>query len=222
MHILPHAIPLSADEPRALHVKQFLDNPVRFSLTVKLDVSAAKLCPYPFYAVMLHAILQAANAPQCSNMRMTLQDGVPAIWSEVGANYTFFHAETKTFSSLFLPYCKGVAQFVAAYNHNRARYEHNSDYLPAPIPEYSIPISMIPWINFDSFDIALPATNYLAPVITMGKFCKDGERLHLPFSLSLHHAAGDGYHAAVFLQTLQDILCKIRIADPRSALSDRM
>ena len=50
----------------------------------------------------------------------------------------------------------------------------------------------------------LGAGSDLAPLFTVGRFyLQDGRRL-LPLAMQLHHAACDGYHAAMFLKDLQD------------------
>ena len=52
---------------------------------------------------------------------------------------------------------------------------------------------------YTGFQVNFPNFRYLRPVVTMGKFgpsAADPARLTLPFTLQIHHATADGWHAS--------------------------
>lgn len=73
-------------------------------------------------------------------------------------------------------------------------------------PSNHFNISSVPWISFTGFDLnLLLEENYLFPIITGGKFFRQGDQLLLPVSVQMHHAVCDGYHASLFFQELQSL-----------------
>ncbi|MCE3364473.1 chloramphenicol acetyltransferase, partial [Staphylococcus aureus] len=56
-----------------------------------------------------------------------------------------------------------------------------------PIPENTVPISMIPWIDFSSFNLNIGNNSrFLLPIITIGKFYSKNNKIYLPVSLQVH------------------------------------
>ena len=52
---------------------------------------------------------------------------------------------------------------------------------------------------------------HLFPVLTYGKFTEHDGKLTLPFSLSISHAAVDGWHISQFFQGMQDLLDTVEL-----------
>ena len=76
-----------------------------------------------------------------------------------------------------------------------------------PIPENTVPISMIPWIDFSSFNLNIGNNSrFLLPIITIGKFYSKNNKIYLPVSLQVHHAVCDGYHVSLFMSEFQNIV----------------
>lgn len=72
-------------------------------------------------------------------------------------------------------------------------------------PENTFPISMIPWITFEGFNLNLKeGYNYLLPIFTLGKYYFDNDNIFLPLSVQVHHAVCDGFHTCRFLNELQE------------------
>ena len=75
------------------------------------------------------------------------------------------------------------------------------------VPPNIFNVSCLPWINYNSFDIhVFDKGKYLAPVITWGKYVEKDDKITLPFSFNIHHAAADGYHLSRFFIELQELL----------------
>lgn len=209
----PQLLPVDLDRhPRRDHFRMYSGAvPCSFAMTVPVDVTGAlakkRRTGAPFYALMIHAILRVANLRE--EFRYDWLDRAarkPGLWSEVGANFTFFHEETKTFSSMWLPWMPDESLFVEAYVELTGRFRNTTELVPqGRIPENALPISMIPWAAYTGFQVNLPDPLYLRPVITMGMFEEKAGRAVLPFTLQMHHATGDGWHASEAIRAIEGV-----------------
>lgn len=62
---------------------------------------------------------------------------------------------------------------------------------------------MVPWITFEGININISDFKYLLPIITIGKYFKEGDRFYLPLAVQVHHAVCDGFHICRFIDDLQ-------------------
>lgn len=61
-------------------------------------------------------------------------------------------------------------------------------------------------ISFTGFNLNINNnSNYLLPIITAGKFINKGNSIYLPLSLQVHHSVCDGYHAGLFMNSIQEL-----------------
>ena len=69
-------------------------------------------------------------------------------------------------------------------------------------------ISGVPWTSFTA--LGSRTTNgsdpAFFPIITMGKYEKNGDKITMPVNLLIAHAVADGYHAGLFFRYLQEEL----------------
>ncbi|NSQ09533.1 type A chloramphenicol O-acetyltransferase, partial [Enterococcus faecalis] len=76
--------------------------------------------------------------------------------------------------------------------------------------EKKIPISMSRWIDFSSFNLNIGNnSSFLLPIITIGKFYSENNKIYIPVALQLHHSVCDGYHASLFMNEFQDIIHRV-------------
>jgi chloramphenicol O-acetyltransferase type A len=47
--------------------------------------------------------------------------------------------------------------------------------------------------------------NFFAPMFTLGKYDKQGEKVLLPLAVQVHHAVCDGFHVARLINELQEL-----------------
>ena len=67
----------------------------------------------------------------------------------------------------------------------------------------------LPWVSFTSFAHArTPGRGESIPRIAFGKFLRDGDRIHLPISVEVHHALMDGLHVGRFFMSFEAALAK--------------
>ena len=136
---------------------------------------------------------------------MAIKDNELVIWDEIHPQYTIFHSETETFSSLWSHYDGNIHHFQQVYSEDVARYGDNLAYWPKEQSlENVFIVSAIPWITFTSF--------------TLGKYHQKEEKMVLPLAVQVHHSVCDGFHLARLYNELQALCNDIEsLADAQQA-----
>ena len=100
------------------------------------------------------------------------------------------------------------AAFHAAYLADKEKYGARHGILGRTgelPPPNAYTVSCVPWVCFQHFAVhSYESKAYYFPSVEAGKFReRDGKTL-LPLSLTVHHAAADGWHVHRFLERLQE------------------
>jgi chloramphenicol O-acetyltransferase type A len=134
--------------------------------------------------------------------------GDVGVYDTLAPCYTVFHKKSETFSSIWTSYQENYAAFCAAYERDLQKYGSIERMIAKPdVPENTFPVSMIPWSNFDSFNLNLQKDyNYLLPIFTIGKFEVINGHCLLPLAVQVHHAVCDGFHLSRFINELQEMI----------------
>ena len=75
------------------------------------------------------------------------------------------------------------------------------------MPPNTFDVSCLPWVRTAASTCTSSTSGtYLAPVVTWGKYEREGDRTILPVSLNIHHAVADGFHLSRFFLELQELL----------------
>lgn len=95
----------------------------------------------------------------------------------------------------------------AAYLEDKARHGDHHGILgkagETPPPN-AYTVSCLPWVSFRHFAVhSYERQPYLLPSVEAGKLRQEGKELLLPLSLTVHHAAADGWQVQEFLRSLQ-------------------
>lgn len=197
--------------PRREHF-QYYRNQVKcgYSLTARADVtkalSYAESSGHRFYACFIHAAARAVN--QMDSMKLMLApDGQPGIWERVHPNFTVFHKDDETFSDLWTEYKEDLEEFCSGFEQVLAEYGdcHGIKGRPGQ-PANFFCISCVPWLDFTGYSTSSTGDPALFPIITFGKYTWSEGRCTLPVTLTISHAAADGYHSSMFFQKLQQEL----------------
>ncbi|MCE3321360.1 CatA-like O-acetyltransferase, partial [Staphylococcus aureus] len=100
------------------------------------------------------------------------------------------------FSNIWTESNVSFNSFYNSYKSDLLEYkDKNEMFAKKRIPENTVPISMIPWIDFSSFNLNIGNNSrFLLPIISIGKFYSKNNKIYLPVSLQVHHAVCDGYH----------------------------
>ncbi len=193
--------------PRKEHFEAFQSvAQCTFSQTIQLDITAflntVKKNNVKFYPAFIHLLARLMNAHP--EFRMAMKDGELVIWDVIHPGYTIFHEESETFSSLWSEYHEDMQHFLKAYGEDVACYRDNLSYFPKGYIENMFFVSANPWISFTSFDLNVAnMNNFFAPVFTIGKYYRQGEKILMPLATQVHHAVCDGFHVARMLNELQ-------------------
>lgn len=180
-----------------------------FNQTVQLDITALlkhiKEADWKFYPTMIFLISKIVN--RHPEFRMAMKDNELVVWDEVHPNYTIFHNETETFSSLWSHYDGNIHHFQKVYSEDMARYSNNTAYWPKEESRENIFfISGIPWVTFTSFNVNVAnMKNFFAPMFTLGKYFEQEGKVLLPFAVQVHHSVCDGFHVARLVNELQEL-----------------
>lgn len=190
---------------RKEHYNHYINNVVcGYSLTANLDITP--LSGQKLYPAMLWLLSKTVNEMQ--EFRTSLSDDGVGYFSNMHPAYTIFNEQSKTFSNIWTEFDADYEVFLKHYNDDVTTYGASVAFAPKTNkPQNTFDVSMIPWATFTSFNLNIFGDGkYLLPIFTLGKyFEQDGKRL-LPISVQVHHAACDGYHVGLFLESLQNYI----------------
>lgn len=195
---------------RKEYFEHYLQQQTTFSMSNEINITMLmnnlKKKNYKLYPAFIFMITKIVNFHRefrtCFNSK-----GELGYWSEVLPCYTIFHKDTCTFSGIWSENLTSFSEFHSRYEEDVKKYNGTGTLFPkTPVPENNIPISMIPWSNFTSFNLNINNSgDFLLPIITLGKYSQKKNELFLPVSLQVHHAVCDGYHASIFMNDLQKL-----------------
>ena len=184
--------------------------PCGYSLTSRLDVTELLRCAKDrdlrFVVCFLYAATRTVNETEEMRM-MTDPEGNPGIWETVHPNFTVFHQDDKTFSDLWTEYRPEFADFYREWERVTAVYGDNHGVKGRPgQPANFFCISCVPWLDYTGYSTHTPGEPALFPIITFGKYSEAAGRLTLPATVTIAHAAADGYHTAQLFRRIQEEL----------------
>lgn len=196
--------------PRRSHWNYYR-NIVKAAIAMTAKVDVTPILDYchsrglSFSPVLLHAIAKTVNSLDCMKMFVD-EEGNPAVWDLVHPNFTIFHKDDETFSDVWIEYMPDRDEFIQNYQKVIEEYgsKHGIKVRDGQPPNF-FPVSGIPWVTYDSFNSyttggGLPM---LFPVLNYGKYENIDGRYLMPVSITISHAAMDGYHIGRFFEELQ-------------------
>lgn len=195
---------------REEYFRHYKENiPCTYSISAKLDISNIKNRNEKIYPAMLYAISTIVN--RYEEFRTALdEDGRVGMFDEMMPCYTVFNKETEMFSNIWTEYRKDYSEFKRLYTEDMENYGNFTSMDAKPgTPINTFPVSMIPWISFEGFNLNLQkGYDYLLPIFTMGKYCIEDGKYIMPISVQVHHAVCDGFHVSRFINELQEFINK--------------
>lgn len=185
------------------------------SLTVDMDVTellqTVRRRDCPFYPAMIWAVSSAVNCRE--ELRMGRgEDGAPGIWDSVSPYYADFHGEDQRFTRLTTEYSPDFQVFCRRFLDDRSRFAHCRGFELRDVPPNTFTVSCLPWVHYKSFDLHVyDAGMNLSPLVVWGRYKKNADgRFILPLTLSIHHAAADGYHLCRFFSDTERFMKEIK------------
>ena len=173
-----------------------------YSAVVNIDITNLK--GQKLYPAMIWLLTKTVN--DMPEFRTVLTPDGPGIYDDMHPMYTVFNKENKNFSGIWSYFSEDYKEFLKSYEADAGEYSKSTRYAPKDgTPANSFNISMVPWLEFTSFNInVFDEGKFLLPIFTMGKFFeRDGKRF-LPLAIQVHHAVCDGYHMGAFVERLQE------------------
>ena len=181
--------------------------------TQKVDMSKfyamCKSSNHRLFPATVAAVAYAAN--QIPEFRMVIApENKPGIWSFISPVYSIFHDDDKTFSSICTPYHDNMEILYQAIIGDMERYKNVKGHIVSEVPQNILPTSCEADLDFTSFHIQpfgeAVYMQLVAPTIIWGKMTNEMGKMSMPVSVSINHAAADGYHIGLFFKLLQTAL----------------
>jgi len=184
--------------------------PCTYSLTVDLDVTrlaaALRQSDRKTYPTQTWAIASVVNRHEEFRLSVT-SPGDPEVWEVVHPSFTVFNAERETFSSVWVRFDEDFARFHAQALDVVDEHRNATAMFPqAGRPANLFDISSLPWASFTGFTLDIAGGHdHFAPIFTLGRYMRQGDRVLLPLAVQIHHAAADGFHTARLVNELQEL-----------------
>lgn len=178
--------------------------PCTYSLTCEIDITPIYKSNKGINVCLLYVIARVLN--RIDNFRMFYHDGELGCYDMLHPSFTLLNHKKSGFLNLYFEYSEDFEIFKSRYLQTIEKYKNSCSLLPqGEFPKNVFMFSSIPWIKFSSFNLNLDqGSKYLLPILTVGKFQCDKERVMIPISVQVHHSACDGYHLALFFKGLEE------------------
>ena len=188
----------------------FINLPCTYSMTTNIDITKllknVKLRHIKLYPTMIYILSTLVNNHE--EFRTAIDsEGNVGVFDTMNPEYTIFHKDDETFSSLWTGYNSDFSKFYEGYLVDLEQYQHVKGISPKPnIVKNTFPISSIPWTSFNGFNLNLDkGASYLLPIFTMGKYFEQENKILLPLAIQVHHAVCDGFHLGRFINEIQEM-----------------
>lgn len=179
-----------------------------YSINVTMDVTilryTLKSKGLKFFPAYLYLVTRAIRRQQ--EFLMAIQDDMLGYWDCRIPFYPVLHEDDKTITFLWTEYDEDFEVFYKSYISDMAQHGKSHGIMSskgAP-PSNNYIIACIPWFTFNSLSMQLQnAKNYYAPLFEAGGFTETNNITTMPLSITVNHAAVDGYHIKELLEELQ-------------------
>lgn len=196
--------------PRAEHFHYYMNLiKTRYNLNANIDIThfltRCKERNLRFFPSMLHMIMRAVNDNK--EFRTAIApDGQVGYWEHCNPSYTIFHEDDKTFSDIWTGYSPDFDTFYNNVVSDMETYRDVKGIKAKPgRPGNFTSVSSLPWLSFSGHGCdTFSESKMILPILLFGKYFEQNGRILLPFSISVNHAAADGYHSAKLINDIQD------------------
>ncbi|MBS7007166.1 chloramphenicol acetyltransferase [Anaerostipes sp.] len=184
-----------------------------YSLTADLDVTdflkLIRQKDLKFYPSFVYCVSSVVNRLKEFKMGLS-EEGLPVIWDSVHPSYTVFHEDDHTFSDLWTYYSEDFSSFYQAMTEDMNTYGNNKGIKGRPgQPQNFFCISCVPWLSYTGLStMSAEGSPNLFPIITCGKYHKTHGRYKMPLTVTISHAAADGYHTTLLINQIQEFITK--------------
>lgn len=194
--------------PRSNLFRFYMDHMrVVMSLTVDMDVMPlvrfVRQRSMKFYPAMIWVVTRVINSHEEFKLGWD-KDGNLIRWDYISPSYVHFHPEDENFTKLVTPYIEDLSEFHTRFMADREKYRELRGVVEGQ-PANHFDVSCLPWVCYRHFDVhVFDQGDFLAPVVTWGKYEAQGGKLVMPLTMNIHHAAADGFHLSRFFTEVQE------------------
>ena len=187
----------------------YIEN-MRIVMSLTADIDVTELLAFTrarrlkFYPAMLWVVSRAVNAHDTFRYGWD-SDGSLILWDQISPSYADFHREDGNFIKLATAYDEDFFTFYKRCMADRAAHRDRRG-IAAHQPPNRFDVSCLPWVRYRHFDLhVFDEGRFLAPVVTWGRFEREGERYRMPLTMNIHHAVADGFHLSRFFLEVQEL-----------------
>nr|WP_243749617.1 CatA-like O-acetyltransferase [Pseudoteredinibacter isoporae] len=166
----------------------------------------SKSMGFSFTSALLFAATKAAN--HIENLRYRIVDGDVFAYDTVHISNVFMRAN-QLFSFGYVEYKDDFRQHCRDFlsKQEEARTATRIFMDEESGQPNALHFSALPWLNFSSMSHARAfSASEGCPKVSIGKISENAGKKVLPFSVHVHHGFVDGYHMALYIEALQDIV----------------
>ena len=196
--------------PRGDLFRFYMDH-MRVVMSLTADVNVAPLVRFvkkngmKFYPAMIWAVSRVVNAHEEFRFGWDAEKNLIR-WDVISPSYAHFHRSDGNFTKRVTLYAENLAEFYARFMEDRERYRDLRG-VAADQPPNRFDVSCLPWVRYRHFDVhVFDQGDFLAPVVTWGKYEAEGDKLVMPLTMNIHHAVADGFHLSRFFTEVQELM----------------
>ena len=179
-----------------------------FNITSRVDVTGLKMyCDdnsLSFFLSSLYVSMEAIHLVE--EFRYRLKGEQLICYDEVEAGSVIL-MEDNTFGFCYFPMQPTIFEFNQKGKELIALAKQANTFEPKDQSDNVVHYSIIPWIEFTSFQHARRTTHTdTIPKLVFGKIYDDNGRKLMPVSIEVNHAMMDGYHVGKYMELFQKSL----------------
>ena len=185
------------------------------SITNRIDVT--KLYDYSkktgtkFYINFLYILSKILNSRDDYKMSYLYETGELIVYDKINPIQYIFHEDTETCTPVYTHYFEDYKTFYEKCEKDIEEAKNTREYnLDQENHPNWFDASYISWLSYDSLNIELPdGYLYLLPIVNWGRYEKEGDRIKMPVTVRMNHAAADGYLVSKVFLLLEEEIQKI-------------
>lgn len=183
-----------------------LNHTINITLDVTILRKVLRSKGIKFFPTCLYLVSRAIERQQ--ELRLALKNDQLGYWDYLSPQYPVFHEDDKTMTFLWTEYNQDFKVFYDQYLNDNMQYgkDHSIISSKGAAPKNSYIIACIPWFSFNSFAMHINPDGYYSPLIEIGRFSESKGMIIMPLSITINHAAADGYQIKVLLDELKDTI----------------
>lgn len=197
--------------PRREHFEYYRNTlQCSYSLTARIDVTNvlryAREKEIRIYGCLIYAAAKTVNSMDSMRMMLPLEGGA-GVWEVSHPSFTIFHKDDETFSDIWTEYMPEFKDFYENYERVMEEFgNYHGIKARKDQPANFFCVSCSPWLDYIGYSTQAVGEPALFPIILFGKYTESEGRYHLPVTITISHAAADGYHTSMFFKKLQENL----------------